>query len=588
MASAIRAGRAFIEMFLDDDEARRQLNNFRRRLTRTAQSLQSLGTFGVGLGAAITAPFAAAIVAASDYEEALAKFGTVYGELTADQRAWVEDFAQQVGRAEGELISFASGFQDLLVPIGVDNQAAAETSRTLTALAVDLASFNNLNTADVARDLSAALTGSSEVMKKYGVVVNQTAVNQRLLNEGLNPNNATEAEKALARLNIILEGTTAAQGDAVRTSDGFANQVRRLQAEVQNAAVELGQVFLPAVTDLVQNVNAAVPAIRQWITDNEALVKALAAVGVGATAIGAVLLTLAAGYTAVSTAAGIAAASTGAFTAVIGALTSPLTIGAAGFTALTIGIAGFIDTLTGSTIIDSTVTSFTDLFNLVRDGQFAAAFRVLGTDIQIAINKILDSITNLINRIPGINVDNIVDFSGVVDELQVERELILVEAEREKQNRAIAEQKERQAEAARAEAQAEQQRLAAEARNQPQEVSSGTSGVFGALGQAFNNASGLGEFAENAGRFAVDLRAAGVSASEAIADRIQEAASQISLDGSPQQVSRSLVDAFASGQADDDSRTLEEIANEEQKHTNLLRDIRTAVRSGRGLVFGSG
>ena len=200
---SIRAGRAFIEMFLDDSAVNRQLAQFRRRFSRLGRELQSVGNFSIGLGTAIVAPFTAAIKVASDYQESLQKFNVVYGELARGQERWVGEFARSVGRAKSELIEFAASFQDLLIPIGVDPEAAAQVSRTLTQLSVDLSSFNNLRTSDVARDLSAALTGSSEVMKKYGVVVNQTAVNQRLLNEGLKPDQATEAQKAIARLNII-------------------------------------------------------------------------------------------------------------------------------------------------------------------------------------------------------------------------------------------------------------------------------------------------------------------------------------------------------------------------------------------------
>ena len=94
-------------------------------------------------------------------------------------------------------------------------------SKQITALATDLASFNNLADDDVLRDLHAALTGSGEVMKKYGVIVSEAAVKQELLNQGLDPKNATEQQKVMARLAIIMRGTTAAQGDAARSAGSF-------------------------------------------------------------------------------------------------------------------------------------------------------------------------------------------------------------------------------------------------------------------------------------------------------------------------------------------------------------------------------
>ena len=45
------------------------------------------------------------------------------------------------------------------------------------------------------RDLHAALTGSGEVMKKYGVLVNEAAAKQEVLNQGLDPKVATDQQK---------------------------------------------------------------------------------------------------------------------------------------------------------------------------------------------------------------------------------------------------------------------------------------------------------------------------------------------------------------------------------------------------------
>ena len=46
--------------------------------------------------------------------------------------------------------------------------------------------------------------------------------------ELIDPEEATQQQKVMARLAIILAGTSAAQGDAARTADGFANQLKRL------------------------------------------------------------------------------------------------------------------------------------------------------------------------------------------------------------------------------------------------------------------------------------------------------------------------------------------------------------------------
>ena len=130
--------------------------------------------------------------------------------------------------------------------------------------------------ADVLRDLHAALTGSGEVMKKYGVLVSEAAVKQELLNQGIEKNKATEQQKVMARLAIIMRGTTAAQGDAIRSAGSFANQMKALQAQVSDAAVEIGSALLPVITPLIPKLANGVKIVAAWIQQNSSVVVSVA------------------------------------------------------------------------------------------------------------------------------------------------------------------------------------------------------------------------------------------------------------------------------------------------------------------------
>jgi hypothetical protein len=91
-----------------------------------------------------------------------------------------------------------------------------------------MASFNNESEANVIRDLQSALVGNHETVRKYGVIITQATLDQELLNTGIEGGirEATEQEKVMARMNIILKGTTDAQGDAARTAGSFANSIK--------------------------------------------------------------------------------------------------------------------------------------------------------------------------------------------------------------------------------------------------------------------------------------------------------------------------------------------------------------------------
>ena len=202
---------------------------------------------------------------ASKVEETMNKFNVVFGENSDMVKQWSDTFGDRVGRSKEQIASFMAGTQDLFVPLGFEPGAATEMSKQITKLSIDLASFNNLDDQKPLEDLQAALTGSGEVMKKYGVLVNEAAVKNELLNMKIDPKKATDQDKVLARLNIIMAGTTAAQGDAERSSGSYANQMKRLQAEISNASAEIGAVFLPMVTKMVTWVADGVKAMQPYI-----------------------------------------------------------------------------------------------------------------------------------------------------------------------------------------------------------------------------------------------------------------------------------------------------------------------------------
>ncbi len=206
------------------------------------------------------------IKVASDTEEIGSKFNAVFKDLTEAADAWALSFAESVGRSNLEIKTFLATLQDTFVPLGFARDKAKEMSQTMTELAVDIASFNNKADADVIRDLQSAIVGNTETVRKYGVIITQVTLGQELLNSGMakNVKRATEAQKAQARLNIIQRSTTDAQGDAIRTASSYANQVKRLQANLTNLRATIGDRILPSVNRFTTAINKNFDVVEKW------------------------------------------------------------------------------------------------------------------------------------------------------------------------------------------------------------------------------------------------------------------------------------------------------------------------------------
>lgn len=282
--SAIKAGQAYVELSARDQKLKAKLEENRKAL----KAFAAAAALAVAAGAVAAA--AKGIKAASSFEEVMNKFNVVFAENADEVRQWSDTFAREIGRSRRQIAQFLSSAQDLLVPLGFEPGDAEQMSKELTKLAVDLGSFNDeISDEKAMEDLQAALTGSGEVMKKYGVIVNETSVKQRLLEEGIDPSAATEAQKAWARFAIILEGTKAAQGDAERSAGSYANQMKRLEGTIEDVSASFGAVLLPAVTEFISFINESLVALPEFIRQHETLITVLFGVAV---AVGAVTTAL--------------------------------------------------------------------------------------------------------------------------------------------------------------------------------------------------------------------------------------------------------------------------------------------------------
>lgn len=236
-------------------------------------ALKKLVTGARAVAAAFAAFAVTSISAASQVEETMGKFSAVFKDQAGRVERALTGMAAATQRSKFDLFAFAATLQDTFVPLGFARDVAADMSIQLVQLAVDLASFNNIPTAQVVMDLQSALVGNVETLRKYGVAVNQSSIQTFALTNGLWSGTAaiTAQEKAAAILGMTIEGTSDAQGDAERTSDSFANQMRGLGAAIKDLQVNLGQALLPVLSSVVGG-------FAELLRDSEKLEKILEAV----------------------------------------------------------------------------------------------------------------------------------------------------------------------------------------------------------------------------------------------------------------------------------------------------------------------
>lgn len=234
-------------------DAKSEMGGLSSKASSMGRSMQKAGGL---MTAGITAPIAAlgyqSLQAASDAEEMQSKMNVVFGDLTGDIEDWSESHANEVNRSKYQLQEYATSLQDTFVPMGMARDEAADMSTEMSELAVDLASFNNMAEDDAVRRLQSGIVGNHEALREFGVMISQSRLDEQLQEMfGTSASEATEAQKAQARYQLILQDTEDAQGDAARTSGSFANQVKGLKAQIQELKIGIGRELLPYAKVLV-------------------------------------------------------------------------------------------------------------------------------------------------------------------------------------------------------------------------------------------------------------------------------------------------------------------------------------------------
>lgn len=295
-ARALRAGRAIIELSLLSGPVEKKLQVLQHQVRAVGQTFAKFGQIGAGMAAAILGPLGATIKLASDAQEGLNKFRSVFNDQADAAEAFASRLASSVGRSKTEIRDALSSFQGFFVGLGFAPDKARELSQQMESLALDFASFHNLSDQEAIERFISALSGSSEVLDRFGINTKQAALQQELLKEGIGKTwtEVTESEKAIARLNVIMQAMTAqgAMGDAFKTAGSFANQLKALKARVVDIAVEIGGTLLPVATKWLEQVRQLASRVATWVSKNNELFVSLATTAVKVMGVSAGLIAL--------------------------------------------------------------------------------------------------------------------------------------------------------------------------------------------------------------------------------------------------------------------------------------------------------
>lgn len=204
-----------------------------------------------------------AVEKSMDYTENMNLFSVSMGEYASEARKYAETVSEVMGIDTSDWIRSQGVFMTLATGFGVAGDRAATMSKNLTQLGYDLTSFYNLDVEDAMQKLQSGLSGELEPLRRIGYDLSQAKLEATALALGIDKSvsSMTQAEKAQLRYYAIMTQVTVAQGDMARTLDDPANQMRVFKAEVNMAAREIGNAFIPALNAILPYATAVARVI---------------------------------------------------------------------------------------------------------------------------------------------------------------------------------------------------------------------------------------------------------------------------------------------------------------------------------------
>jgi len=209
-----------------------------------------------------------AIESASKMDELANVTRQVFESSTKEIEQWAKTIDREVGRSIYQMQNFASVYGSMFKGAGFDTSFFKQISKDLATFTADFSSFFNVTDDEAFTAIKGALTGETEALKRYGLILNDTTMAEYALSQGIKEKwqNLDTATKMQLRYNKLMEMTTYIQGDASRTIDGYANSLKKAEGLIDNIATAIGHKLLPFATKVVHMFNGIAEAVDDMLS----------------------------------------------------------------------------------------------------------------------------------------------------------------------------------------------------------------------------------------------------------------------------------------------------------------------------------
>lgn len=212
------------------------------------------------------------------FVENLNLFTVAMGDSLEMGQKFVQQMSEVYGMDPSNLYQTAGYFYQLTDAIGMTDEASATMSLSLTKMSNDLASLFNMDVATVTENLASGMQGMTRAVRKYGMDIRNTTLQQTALNYGLEGQVETmseanrmalryltmidQANNAINQFDSTTDDASSTMGDFARNIETPANQLRIFKEQITQLGRAIGNFFLPILAKILPYINGIIMALK--------------------------------------------------------------------------------------------------------------------------------------------------------------------------------------------------------------------------------------------------------------------------------------------------------------------------------------
>ena len=269
LGGAIGGGREYVLKIVAD------VRDAVKGVDEVATKTSSMKSTMLGVGKAVAAGLAAGAVvdfgrasiqAAADADDAMDAISASFGGAGKSIIDFSKTTAERMGMSADQYQMMAAETGNLLQSVGLSADDAAKRTITMSERASGMGGIWGTSTAEAMEGIGKAMMGQTKGLQKFNVKISSAEIEARAMAAGYvdAAGKVTDAGKAIAAQELILEKTANVQGAYAENSKDLGSQQDIMRAKMRDLQAEIGGKLLPIIVQLMQ----AVQPLLNFIADN--------------------------------------------------------------------------------------------------------------------------------------------------------------------------------------------------------------------------------------------------------------------------------------------------------------------------------